>query len=264
MSLLFTFAICAYKDSPYLEEAVCSAKKQSCPVEIFIATSTPSKYIRNIAKKYDIVCYENSNGGGIAADWNFAISKIRTPYGAILHQDDIYFPQYAEKVSSVMQKNPDTLIAFTDYGDLLSDGKVHANRAYLWIKRCLLWAFYLKNVHRSRWGKRTALVWGNAICCPSVCYNIGKLKKIEFDTSFSVNLDWAEWLSLSEQQGAFSFVPEVLMAHRIAESQETASAIADHRRYNEDLRMFEDIWGKKFARFLMWFYKKSYASSKTS
>ena len=64
--------------------------------------------------------------------------------------------------------------------------------------------------------------------------------------------------------GAFSFVPEVLMAHRIAESQETASAIADHRRYNEDLRMFEDIWGKKFARFLMWFYKRSYNSSKVS
>ena len=46
----FTFAICAYKDSPYLEEAVLSAKKQSVPVDIFIATSTPSDYIRNIAK----------------------------------------------------------------------------------------------------------------------------------------------------------------------------------------------------------------------
>ena len=257
----FTFAICAYKDSPYLEEAVLSAKKQSVPVDIFIATSTPSDYIRNIAQKYDIPCYENPKKEGIAADWSFAASHIKTPYGAIMHQDDVYFPEYAERVVAGMKKSPETLIAFTDYCDLMSDGKFHKHRMYLYIKRMLLWAFYLKKVHRSRFWKRSALILGNAICCPAVSYNMEKLKELTFDTSYSVNLDWAKWLSLADTPGAFVFIPSVLMAHRIADSMETASAIADNRRYNEDKRIFESIWGKRIAGMLMYFYKKSYASN---
>lgn len=259
---VFTFAICAYKDSPYLEEAILSAKNQSIPVEIFITTSTPSDYIRGMAAKHGISYIVNPESKGIAADWEFAMSKVRTPYGAICHQDDIYFPRYAEKVIAALEKAPDSLIAFTDYADLLSDGKYHSNRFYLWVKRFLLWLFYLKNTHHSRIGKRSALIFGNAICCPAVSYNIKNLKKVEFDSDFSVNLDWAKWLSLSETPGAFVFVPKILMAHRIDESQETASAIADNRRYLEDQKIFESVWGKKIARFLMHFYKNAYASSK--
>ena len=90
---------------------------------------------------------------------------------------------------------------------------------------------------------------------------MGKLKELTFDTSYSVNLDWAKWLSLADTPGAFVFIPSVLMAHRIADSMETASAIADNRRYNEDKRIFESIWGKRIAGMLMYFYKKSYASN---
>lgn len=261
---LFTFAICAYKNSPYLESAILSAKSQSIPVDIFIATSTPSDYIRNIAQKHNIPCYENPVCAGIASDWNFAISMVKTPYAAIMHQDDIYFPEYAERVVHGLMRSQDTLIAFTDYGDLMSDGKIHANRLYLHVKRLLLWSFYLKRHHFSRFWKRSALVFGNAICCPAVSYNVKKLKSVEFDTSFQVNLDWAKWLSLADEPGAFVFVPKVLMAHRISNSMETASAIADSRRYNEDFRIFESIWGKKLASLLMKFYKKSYFANKSS
>ena len=105
MDSVFTFAVCAYKESPYLEEAILSAKSQSIPVEIIIATSTPSDYIRGIAEKYGIPCYENPVKAGIASDWNFAISKVKTPYAAILHQDDVYFPRYAESVISALESS---------------------------------------------------------------------------------------------------------------------------------------------------------------
>ncbi|MBE6367376.1 MAG: glycosyltransferase family 2 protein [Lentisphaerae bacterium] len=254
---LFTFAICAYKDSPYLEDAILSAKRQSIPVEILIATSTPSDYIAGLAAKHQIEYIVNPHRGNIATDWEFALAQVKTPYAAILHQDDIYFENYAEKVMEKMLKHPDTLITFTDYGDLLSDGKIHSKRGYLIIKRMLLWAFYLKKHHRCRWGKRSALVLGNAISCPTVSYNLQALKSVKYDQSYSVNLDWAKWLELADLPGAFAFVPEVLMAHRIDDSMETAAAIADNRRYNEDRRIFEKIWGKTIAGFLMFFYKNA-------
>ncbi len=256
----FTFAICAYKDSPFLEKAVLSALNQTVPADIIISTSTPSGYIKNIADKYKVKYIVNPESNGIAADWNFALSQITTPFGAVLHQDDIYFPEYVEKVLKCFKKNPDALIAFTDYGDLTDDGKIHPFRFYLWVKRLLLWSFYLKRVHRTKFFKRSSVIFGNAICCPSVSYNLKKTGKLEFNRIYSVNLDWAMWLALSERQGAFAYIPRILMAHRIDSSMESAAAIADSRRYNEDFSIFSSIWGVKIAKILMFFYQKSYIS----
>lgn len=257
----FTFVICAYKESPYIEEAIISAEKQTIPVKRLIATSTPSDYLARIAQRHGIGYVVNPAKNGIAADWNFALKQIKTPFGCIMHQDDVYFPRYAENMVRIMTRHPNVSIAFSDYCDLLDDGRYHPHRMYLWIKRLLLWPFYLKHCHARIFWKRSALVFGNAISCPAVSYNMEKLGSLEFDPSFSVNLDWAQWLTLAEREGAFAFIPRVLMAHRIEEHMETAAAIADNRRFDEDFRIFEKIWGTKFARFIMRFYSKAYSAN---
>ena len=264
MKKLFTFAVCAYHDSPYLEAALDSAVRQDIPVEVIVAMSTPSPYIAELAAKYGADYRVNPRrGGGIAEDWRFALGCVETKYGAIMHQDDIYLPDYASQVVRAAERFRDTGIVFTDYGDLLNDGRIHSNRGYLWVKRCLLWAFYLKNSHKNRFFKRTALIFGNAICCPSVTYNLELLRPVEFDPSYSVNLDWAKWLALSVGNIRFVMVPKVLMAHRIADEMETASAIADNRRYQEDLRIFSEIWGETLAKLLMWFYRRAYINNRS-
>ena len=51
------FAVCAYKDSPYLEQCIRSLKAQTVPSHIIICTSTPSSYIDRLAWKYGLqVC----------------------------------------------------------------------------------------------------------------------------------------------------------------------------------------------------------------
>ena len=42
-----TFAICAYKESPYLEECIKSLKNQTIKSNILIATSTPKELLIN-------------------------------------------------------------------------------------------------------------------------------------------------------------------------------------------------------------------------
>ena len=54
---------------------------------------------------------------------------------------------------AAMQNNADATLAFTNYGDLC-EGKLYKHRLYLEIKRMLLWAFYLKRSHRSKWMKK--------------------------------------------------------------------------------------------------------------
>ncbi len=258
MTAIHTFAICAYKDSPYLETLIDSLKKQTFQgSRILLATSTPSPFLEGVAKRYALPYCINPEQKGIASDWNFALACSETELITIAHQDDVYFPDYAQCIIAAMQNNADATLAFTNYGDLC-EGKLYKHRLYLEIKRMLLWAFYLKRSHRSKWMKKSALVFGNAICCPSVTFRQTGEKPICFDNTFSVNLDWAMWLKLAEKPGAFVYIPQMMMAHRIAESMETANAIKDNRRYEEDLRIFEMLWGPKTAKLLMKFYKKAY------
>lgn len=253
-----TMALCAYGDNPFLENSIKSLKAQTVPVRLYIATSTPSAYIKQLAEKYQIGYFVNPlQGGGIGADWEFAASCAETKYVTIAHQDDYYTPEYAENILKTFQKYPESLIVFTDFVDLIN-GKIVGNRSYLWIKRFLLWAYYLKPSWNSKVFKMLPSCFGNAICCPSAAYNLGKTGELKFDRSYVSNLDWAKWIELAKMDGAFSFVPKRLMAHRIDPTTATSALIQDNRRYREDFRIFSEIWGHVIAGFLMKFYSKSY------
>ena len=49
-----TFVICAYKESPYLEECIQSLMNQRIKSNVIITTSTPNVYIERLAEKYQI------------------------------------------------------------------------------------------------------------------------------------------------------------------------------------------------------------------
>ena len=49
-----TFAICAYKESEFLEECILSLVNQTVKTNIIMATSTTNDYIKNLANKYQI------------------------------------------------------------------------------------------------------------------------------------------------------------------------------------------------------------------
>ena len=55
-----TFAICAYKESPFLEECIQSLLGQTIPSTIIIVTSTDNAYIQNMAEKYHLELFNQS------------------------------------------------------------------------------------------------------------------------------------------------------------------------------------------------------------
>ena len=89
---LHTFAICAYKESEYLEDCVLSLMNQTVKSEIIVTTHTPNDFIKSICDKYDLKLYINKGEAGITQDWNYAISVCDTRYVTIAHQDDYYEP----------------------------------------------------------------------------------------------------------------------------------------------------------------------------
>ena len=93
-----TFVICAYKESPYLEDCIRSVLHQNVRGKICLTTSTPNQYIAALAQKYQIPVFANPVSEGIAADWNFAVASAKTRLVTLAHQDDLYEPSYTEKI----------------------------------------------------------------------------------------------------------------------------------------------------------------------
>ena len=105
-----TFVICAYKESPYLEDCIRSVLHQNVRGKICLTTSTPNQYIAALAQKYQIPVFANPVSEGIAADWNFAVASAKTRLVTLAHQDDLYEPSYTEKIIQVANICQDPII----------------------------------------------------------------------------------------------------------------------------------------------------------
>ena len=286
-----TWALCAYGESPYLEECIQSLKAQTKESRIILSTSTPGAYIDGIAAKYGIPVYSHE-GGGIGRDWNAAYDLAETALVTIAHQDDLYEPEYTEEMLKEVNRSREPILFFSDYDELrvigdsqawtVGDGspmthesgtsgtvpagprvrveRVHENKN-LKIKRVMLTPLKGRMFRNSRVVRRRILSIGSAICCPSVTYVKAKTGDTIFSTEMKVSLDWDQWEKQSRKKGAFVYSPKVLMAHRVHGGSETTRLIADRTRGKEDLEMFRRFWPEGIAKWLAARYSKSEESN---
>lgn len=255
-----TFVICAYRESPYLEECIQSLLNQTTPGAILIVTSTYCEYIQKAADKYHLKLQVNHGESGIAGDWNFGYSQAKTPLVTIAHQDDIYEPEYIEQLLALLNCSARPLIAFTDYGELRNGCRVYKNQL-LKIKRILLAPLRVGMLQGSRFVRRRSLSLGNGICCPSVMFIRCNLPDRIFQAGYQSDLDWQAWERLSKLNGDFLYCPKRLLLHRIHRGSETSRIIADNRRKSEDLEMFCRFWppiiAKALAKLYSWAEKSN-------
>lgn len=249
-----TFAICAYKESQYLEECIKSLQSQTVKSNIIMATSTPNNHIKKLAEKYKIELFINDGEKGIGQDWNFAVSKTQTDYVTVAHQDDIYCENYLEEIVNKLEKGKDFVIAFSDYNEI-KNGETIPLTTNLKIKKIL--QFPLKINNKSKIFKKFSLAFGSSICCPAVTVNTSVLGKKPYKTELKCDLDWDSWYEFSKIKGRFLYISKPLMKHRIHEESETSNLIENNIRLEEDLLMFKKFWPEWMAKLLMKKYKNA-------
>lgn len=251
-----TFVICAYKESPYLEECLLSLTIQTIPTEIIVATSTPNSYIFEIADKFSIPIHVNRGETGIAGDWNFALSCADTPLVTIAHQDDVYSDHYVERMLESLNQASRPLLYFTNYGEI-RDSVYIDNSTMNSVKRALLKPLELKSLQGSALVKRGVISLGNSICCPSVTYCVDALSQPIFSSDMRSNLDWETWERLSRLEGEFVYDKRIGMYHRVHEGSETSACIVDDTRTKEDLMMLKKFWPDPIANLINKAYTKA-------
>jgi len=256
-----SFAVMAYKDSPYLPVCLDSLKNQTVESTIYITTSTPSTYISELAKKYNIEVYVIEQGQGIAHDWNFSLLLSKTKYVTLAHQDDVYMPEYTASCYSAAEKFTNTLICFTGYAEIVNE-RDRSNTLLLKVKRFMLWFFMplKKNIYSKFW-KKMFLSIGCPIAAPSVMYNRAILHDFRFSSEFSINMDWEAWYKIVSMKGRFVYINKLLLKHRIHADSATSAGLKSNLRQKEDLIMFKKFWPGFIASVLVKFYARSYKSN---
>lgn len=250
------FAICAYKESKYLEECVISLINQTRKSRILIVSSTPSAFIDNIAKKYSIECIYREGKSDIKDDWNYACSVADAEWVTIAHQDDVYAAEYAEKLMDAVKDEKNACIAFTDYRGLIG-GKV-VNNINCKIRRFLLRPMRIKTFSGMRFWKRRVLSLGNSICCPGVTYHKSVIEGDIFTTELKFNIDWDTFYKYANLPGRFIYIKKPLVYYRVHDEATTMECIDNSLRIKEDNIMFEKFWPRIVVKVIMIFYKKAY------
>jgi len=256
-----TFVVCAYKYSPWIEDCIQSVLAQTVLHRVLITTSTPSEWLDELAKKYDIPLIVGEHQPGIAADWNFALSQVETALATLCHQDDLLEPTYLQTVLEQLNRAVDPLIFFSNYGEI-RDQRALTNTGNLFIKRALLLPVRVLRTLRSRMLKRSILAFGNAICCPSVTYVMDRMVIPVFKPGLKSNLDWEAWEQLSRSKGSFVYSRRILLWHRIHAESETTRTIESQQRTNEDFIVFRKFWPTPFAKILSRIYALSERSNR--
>lgn len=252
MNMHHTFAISAYQESEYLEGCIQSLLAQTVISKVMITTSTPSDFSRQLAQKYNLEYHVNPlQKAGIAGDWNFALSKADTPLVTIAHQDDVYEPGYAQAVTEqfTAHSKDNVLIVFTNYKDVI-DNRLKSSGLNAFVKNALLFPFKFSNSISYAALKRSLLLFGDPICCPSVTFNKASLDDFSFSSEYKVALDWYAWFELSKREGAFVYINKKLVHHRLHPASETTLQINNGIRKQEETRLLELMWGTPLARLI--------------
>lgn len=256
-----TFAICAYRQSPYLGRCIDSLLSQNVPTKVIICTSTPNESISSLANKFQLPLFVNQHEPNIANDWNFAFDAANTKLVTIAHQDDIYLPNYTAMMLEHMnlsQNKP--LMFFCDYAEI-RNGDYSDSSINLQVKKVLLHPLKNQEAWGSQRKRRRILSLGSAICCPSVTLSKEHIHTHPFFDHYKSNLDWDAWERLSKQDGDFVYCPHTLLLHRIHDESETSALIKSNVRSLEDLEMLKRFWPKPIAKILNFFYSFSMRSN---
>ena len=243
-----TFVVCAYGENAFLERCIESVMRQSVRGKVMICTSTPNKFIADVATKYDVPVFVNEESKGIASDWNYSYKCADTKLMTIVHQDDVYEPAFLEKTLMYLNGAASPQIAFTDYYEIQGNRTVTSKEFInLRIKKMILAPLRAKRMRSSKRIKKAVLSFGNPICCPSVTFVRDNLPEPVFDDGLSSSLDWVAWIRLAGLNGSFVYIPEELVGHRVYPQSSTYIQVNSGLRKREDRQVLNMIWPKPIA-----------------
>jgi hypothetical protein len=180
--------------------------------------------------------HRNETPRGIGGNWNRCVELVETPFLCLAHQDDVYEPQYLERLLAALQARPDAGLAHCRASAMDAGGSAFESLAERFKEH-----FWKRDPGEDRAAHYARLWCGNFVCCPTVLYRTEAVRKAgPFRTDLRFALDWEYWFRLLRHGYAIADVPELLMHYRRHAAAASAGATADRSRFDEELRVLDE------------------------
>lgn len=245
-----TIAIPYYKDATYLRIAIESALAQEAPANSFCLLIIDDGERGEAQGVVDAVCpgdervrcLENETNLGMVGNWNRCLDETTSSLVSLLHADDALEPNYVATQLRIAAANPEATAFFCAARVI----DAHGTEIFSftdWIKRFFLppqskglrdYAIHGEEALR-------AVMAGNFIMCPTLCFDTSKLGDRRFDNRWRQvqDLDFTARLLLDGD--TLVGTHDLAYAYRRHDEGATALQSESGLRFNEEFEVFETI-----------------------
>jgi glycosyltransferase involved in cell wall biosynthesis len=228
-------AIPFYKGHTYLRAAIESVLRQTSPHwRLLVCDDGPEAGTAELVASFGdhrLRYLRNDRNLGMAGNWNRCLDAADTDLVNLLHNDDELLGNYVEVMSKAGQEYPEVAAFFCKAKIIDAVGRERFSLAD-YVKRILQPKSEGPLVLQGR-SAVEALMHGDFIMCPTVCYRKSRLPTEHFSADWRMVLDLDFFTRILLAGGTMVGLPAVAYAYR--RHAENAS-----REYTESLLRFEE------------------------
>lgn len=238
-----TVAIPFYKGQDYLRRAVRSVMGQSSPDwRLIVCDDGPEPGTAELVASFNdprLRFVRNEHNLGMAGNWNRCLDLAETDLVNLLHNDDELLPNYVAEMRAAGRTYPDAAAFFCRAKVIDAAGR-EAFSSVDYVKRFLQPRTDGPLVLTGRPAVE-ALMHGDFIMCPTVCYRKSRLPAEWFRTDWKMVLDLDFFTRILLAGGTMVGLPAVAYAYRRHTENATAAYTESLLRFDEESRLHDRI-----------------------
>jgi glycosyltransferase involved in cell wall biosynthesis len=240
-----SFFIPFYSNIPYLLDAIESVRAQehTAWTLVIVDDHGPEKEIPEIISRYSdprISYVRNEQNLGMVGNWNRCLDLAKSDLVTLLHADDKLHPSYSSEILRLAAKNTNAAAFFTAAQIIDSQG-LPAFSLPDAVKKLLVPRHSSGEVLLEGETALTALMGGNFIFCPALCYRKSKIGDKRFDPSWKQVQDLAFTCDLLLEGHTLLGSARRAYQYRRHSNNATVAQTATLLRFHEENRLFNQL-----------------------
>jgi glycosyltransferase involved in cell wall biosynthesis len=247
---MLTLAIPFHTGADYLRRALVSALQQTNPQwELVVSDDGPEPGVGDLVRSLGDprLRYERHPAPhGMAANWNRCLDLARTDLVTLVHADDELLPNYVEVMAKAAPQFPTAAALFCE-AVVIGPGGQRRFSFPDWMKGRLRPVRGVVRLHGEE--GLAALLRGNFIMCPTVCYRRSVLRDRRFDEGgWQFAHDFAFFSRLLLDGETLIGLPATAYAYRRHAGNATTRLTETLRRFEEEAALYDQLAAAAAAR----------------
>lgn len=242
-----TIAIPFYRETQFLKRAVDSVLAQTSSdwrlliVDDSAGIEQPEAVPELVASYADgrITSLRNPENLGMVPSWNRCIRRATTDLVTLLHGDDLLLPGYVALMQAVAARHAEAAALYCNAQIIDSTGRAKFSFPDA-IKRFFAPPRQGDTILAGEPGA-TALMRGNFIMCPTLCFRRSVLRERCFETGWAQVQDLELTVRLLMDGEQLVGSPETAYAYRRHDESATSLQSENRVRFDEEFRLFDRV-----------------------